>query len=35
MQNVLKGSKTVMEMNKTENDIDIDKNMFSERYLSR
>lgn len=35
MHNVLKGSKTVMEMNKTENDIDIDKSMFSERYLSR
>ncbi len=35
MQNVLKGSKTIMEMNKTENDIDIDDNMFSERYLSR
>lgn len=35
MQNVLKGSKTIMEMNKTENDIDIDENMFSERYLSR
>ncbi len=35
MHNVLKGSKTVMEMNKTENDIDLDQEMFSERYLSR
>lgn len=35
MQNVLKGSKTVMEMDKTENDIELDQEMFSERYLSR
>ncbi|MBN1602920.1 MAG: outer membrane lipoprotein-sorting protein [Chitinispirillaceae bacterium] len=35
MQNLLKGTRTVMEMNKTENDIELDKEMFSERYLSR
>src|SRR5690554_5431715 len=35
MHNVLKGSKTVMEMNKIENDIELDQEMFSERYLSR
>jgi hypothetical protein len=35
MHNVLNGSKTVMEMNKIENDIELDQEMFSERYLSR
>ncbi len=35
MRNVIKGSKTVMEMNRTENDIELDPGMFSERYLSR
>lgn len=35
MQNLLKGTRTVMEMNKTENNIELDKEMFSERYLSR
>lgn len=35
MYNVLKGSKTVMEMSKTENDIILDQDMFSERYLAR
>ncbi|MDG5816550.1 outer membrane lipoprotein-sorting protein [Chitinispirillales bacterium ANBcel5] len=35
MKDLLRGSKTIMEMDKIENDITIDENMFSERYLSR
>jgi hypothetical protein len=35
MHNVLKGSKTIMKTNKVEYDIELDKNMFSERNLKR
>ncbi|KMQ50458.1 Outer membrane lipoprotein-sorting protein [Chitinispirillum alkaliphilum] len=35
MQNVLRGSRTVMEKEKIENDIELDVGMFSERHLSR
>lgn len=35
MQNVLKGSKTIMEMSKIEYDIKVDETMFSERYLKK
>lgn len=35
MKNVQKGTRTVMTQNKTEYDIDVDMNMFTERYLSR
>ncbi len=35
MKNVMKGSRTVMEMDKTEYDIDLQESMFSERYLRR
>ncbi len=35
MKNVLRGSRTVMEMDKIENDLELDEGMFSERHLSR
>ena len=35
MKNVMKGSKTVMKMDKIEYDIKLDANMFSERYLRK
>ena len=35
MRNVLKDSKTIMKMDKIEYDIELDPNMFSERYLRK
>ena len=35
MHNIQKGSKTIMKTNKVEYDIELDKNMFSERNLKR
>ncbi|MBD3391243.1 MAG: outer membrane lipoprotein-sorting protein [Chitinivibrionales bacterium] len=35
MHNVQKGTKTIMQMDKIENDIDLDASMFSERYLRK
>ena len=35
MQNIMKGSKTVMKMDKIEYDIKLDPTMFSERYLRK
>ncbi len=35
MKNIMKGSKTVMKMDKVEYDIKMDANMFSERYLRK
>jgi outer membrane lipoprotein-sorting protein len=35
MKNVQKGSRTVMKMDKVEYDIDLEKSMFSERYLKQ
>ncbi len=35
MKNIMKGSRTVMKMDKIEYDIELDANMFSERYLRK
>lgn len=35
MQNVIKGSKTIMSVDKEEYDIEVDANMFTERYLKQ
>lgn len=35
MQNVIKGSKTVMHIDKEEYDLEVDANMFTERYLKQ
>lgn len=35
MQNVIKGSKTVMVIDKDEYDVEVDANMFTERYLKQ